>query len=403
MNGNSTFSNAYNDDPTSTLVAVDTSVVNMSQTIFTNLSSLSVSPLFNFQELILYSDGVTVSGFDKTLFALSNGEYIFSGLKISKGKMTWSNLQDAFMVNAIVFDVAQADLSLLSSSVDGIYSNYSSPVIYIDNDPTANQQQTLLLNGSRFTNNVANISAGVLLSVNTNVTVDNCLFSGNAALLGDGGALYLSCDKSMSIPCTYTVSNSVFSNNTAGVDGGAIKYDYYTPDIHLNNSFFNNKATYGPSVASYPAQLQFINQKRDLQMLNTSQVQKLGLPKTAVVFNMTTPLVSGSLITQGITLKLQDQNGTSIVTDNSSVAEMYSLNSNVTVMKSKSVQAVNGQFLFNDVIVVGPPGSIILLQITADSINPFMLSAAYPDLSFSSVYVQAYLRYCQAGEYQTTD
>ena len=49
------------------------------------------------------------------------------------------------------------------------------------------------------------------------------------------------------------------------------------------------------------------------------------------------------------------------MTDNSSVAEMSSLYSNVTVMKSKSVQAQNGQFLFNDVIVVGPPGSSILL------------------------------------------
>lgn len=137
VNGNSTFSNAFNDDPTSTLVAVDTSGVTLSQAIFTNISSLSVSPLFNFQELILYSEGVTVSGFDKTLFALSNGEYVFRGLQISKGKMTWSSLQDAFMVNAIVFDVSQADLSLISSSVDGIYSNFSSPVIYIDNDPTA--------------------------------------------------------------------------------------------------------------------------------------------------------------------------------------------------------------------------------------------------------------------------
>lgn len=189
---------------------------------------------------------------------------------------------------------------------------------------------------------MANISAGVVLSVNTNVTVDRCLFLGNAALLGDGGALYLSCDSSMSIPCAYTVSNSVFFNNTAGVDGGAIKYDYYSPDIHLNNSFVKNNATYGPQIASYPAQLQFINQRRDLQMLNTSQVLKMGLPKTALVFNLTTPLVSGSLISQGITLQLQDQNGTNIFTDNSSVAEMSSLYSNVTVMKSKSVQAQNG-------------------------------------------------------------
>ncbi len=48
ISGNSTFSNAVNDDLTSTLVAVDTSTVVLNQTVFKNLSSVSVSPLFSF-------------------------------------------------------------------------------------------------------------------------------------------------------------------------------------------------------------------------------------------------------------------------------------------------------------------------------------------------------------------
>lgn len=63
--------------------------------------------------------------------------YEFSDLLISKGKMVWQQATDAYMVNSVVFDVVQADLSLTNSSVDGIFSNYSSPVIYIDNDSTA--------------------------------------------------------------------------------------------------------------------------------------------------------------------------------------------------------------------------------------------------------------------------
>ncbi len=51
--------------------------------------------------------------------------------------MVWQQATDAYMVNSVVFDVVQADLSLTNSSVDGIFSNYSSPVIYIDNDSTA--------------------------------------------------------------------------------------------------------------------------------------------------------------------------------------------------------------------------------------------------------------------------
>ena len=156
------------------------------------------------------------------------------------------------MVNSIVFDVSGADLTLVNSSIDGIFSNYSSPVIYINNDPTASLQQSLVLNRTSFTNNVANISAGVILSVNTNVSIDSCAFINNRALHSDGGALYLDCQSTMSIPCAYTISNSVFKNNSAAVDGGAIKYTFYSPDTSLNNSFVNNTASYGPAIASYP-------------------------------------------------------------------------------------------------------------------------------------------------------
>jgi hypothetical protein len=107
--------------------------------------------------------------------------------------MTWLSDIDSFMVNSVVFDVSAADLSISNSEVLGIFTNYSSPVIYIENDPTASQNHDLFLTNSRFANNVANESVGVILSVNTNVTVDGCTFENNAALSKDAGALYLDC------------------------------------------------------------------------------------------------------------------------------------------------------------------------------------------------------------------
>lgn len=94
-----------------------------------------------------------------------------------------------------------------------------------------------------------------------------------------------------------------------------------------------------------------------------------------------------------------------MTTDNSSVAVMSTLSPNVTVMKSKSVRADQGRFLFDDVIVVGPPGSEILLSITTDSISKDKISKAYPTLSgkLPDIYIKAKLRYCIKGEYQTTD
>jgi len=39
------------------------------------------------------------------------------------------------MVNSIVFDVSAADLSIANGTFVGIFSSYSSPIIYIENDP----------------------------------------------------------------------------------------------------------------------------------------------------------------------------------------------------------------------------------------------------------------------------
>jgi hypothetical protein len=52
-----------------------------------------------------------------------------------------------------------------------------------------------------------------------------------------------------------------------------------------------------------------------------------------------------------------DEQMRKLTTDNSSVAVMSSQSPNVTVMKSKSVKSTEGVFDFNDVIVVGPPGT----------------------------------------------
>ncbi len=86
--------------------------------------------------------------------------------------MTWHTGVDPYMVNSIVFDVSSADLMISNGLFDGIFTNFSSPIIYIENDPQASEKHILSLTRSIFINNVANESAGVLLAVNTNVTID---------------------------------------------------------------------------------------------------------------------------------------------------------------------------------------------------------------------------------------
>jgi predicted outer membrane repeat protein len=64
--------------------------------------------------------------------------------------------------------------------------------------------------------------------------------------------LYLDCEDSITYTCNYTITNTDFTNNSAKINGGAIRFTYYKPNIAGNNTFLGNTADYGPNMASYP-------------------------------------------------------------------------------------------------------------------------------------------------------
>jgi hypothetical protein len=61
------------------------------------------------------------------------------------------------------------------------------------------------------------------------------------------------------------------------VNGGAIKYTYYAPDISINNTFKNNTAMYGEKIASYPVQMRFVVENTDLKRSNTGVMRNLNI------------------------------------------------------------------------------------------------------------------------------
>ena len=53
--------------------------------------------------------------------------------------------------------------------------------------------------------------------------------------------------------CEYEVKSSLFQTNIAYYEGAGIYFDYYAPDMDINElTFINNTAPYGKTVASYP-------------------------------------------------------------------------------------------------------------------------------------------------------
>lgn len=133
-------------------------------------------------------------------------------------------------------------------------------------------------------------------------------------------------------------------------------------------------------------------------MLDEEETAKLNITD-GIVFEIDEPLVSGSLMTTIVELTLLDDSDRVLITDNSSIAVMNSIAPDVQVMKSKSVRAVQGQFIFDDVIIIGPPGRDIILKITSDSIKPEKITNAFPSIEQKSIYLKAFLRLCARGEY----
>lgn len=90
------------------------------------------------------------------------------------------------------------------------------------------------------------------MAKNVDVTIQRTTFLNNTAVEGDAGALYLDCEDTHRLNCNYLISHTQFLNNSAKVNGGAIRYTYYKPNITLNNTFTGNTAEYGRDLASYP-------------------------------------------------------------------------------------------------------------------------------------------------------
>jgi predicted outer membrane repeat protein len=73
------------------------------------------------------------------------------------------------------------------------------------------EESTIDIENSTIANFFSTDTGGAIQTLNTDVDLTNCTFSGNQA--DEGGALYLSCDDDAS--CAYNFTNCTFSSNYA--------------------------------------------------------------------------------------------------------------------------------------------------------------------------------------------
>ncbi|CDW86291.1 UNKNOWN [Stylonychia lemnae] len=237
-------------------------------------------------------------------------------------------------------------------------------------------ENSLIIQNSYFYNNSARTIGGVLLSKNTNVYINNSQFINSKALQNSGGVMYLDCESDYFNVCKYQISNSDFTNNTAGLDGAVIKFTYYQPDYTDNNTFVNNSALYGQIEGSYPVTLKLVSGDLLPYIPLKSKVSRASIEESDFdsQFNLTTSLATLS----------------------------SSSNSDIQILKSKTVQAQDGVFNFDDVIIIAKPGSNITLSIVVDSIDKVKLRTVL-GRDVQDIQIYAKMRLCERGEYQTPD
>ena len=114
------------------MIQISNGVVSIKNSSFNKLSSKIYSSLVSLTSNEMTVSFVNVSGFDKTLFVMSSGDYSFDNVAISNGSNT---LLTSY--NSVVFDAESVNISLTNSKFRNFSSLFSSPILYAYNDDSS--------------------------------------------------------------------------------------------------------------------------------------------------------------------------------------------------------------------------------------------------------------------------
>ena len=154
---------------------------------------------------------------------------------------------------------------------------------------------------------------------NSNATLTSNSFIKNNST--KGGAVAFLCD--LGTLCNAVLENNTFVENSA-LEGSAIHYNLFRPDIKDTNTFDRNEATYGYVVSSFPSYLEMPSEDH----LND--------------------IASGQRIANSLLFRVLDYDGQVILSDNSSILIIQSIESGSSVTGETQRVAVRGELSFTD-------------------------------------------------------
>eukprot|EP01083_Nonionella_stella_P302243 1041344_1 len=117
---------------------------------------------------------------------------------------------------------------------------------------------------SQFLNNTAGLNGGHIAQFENTLYIADCVFDGGRAVLGNGGAIWMSRNKILS-GMIATIHNTTFTHNSAAFHGGAILTD--TPSKHKSNVLSLNEVQFTDNEAGHSGSAIYIRNKYDISFI----------------------------------------------------------------------------------------------------------------------------------------
>ena len=333
-----------------------------------SLSGISLSNLSS-SNPILSIDGSTNTHIRNSVMSTLNST--------NYDPFTISNSEFSDITNLTMSGITNNPIYIINSNItliDGIkISSWALDIVF-------DMSSITLMKNSVFQNMGANTSryGGSLYLTNSNSTISNCSFTNNFAMYG--GALYYSWlgSKLWSL----SIQDSAFSNNSASEAGGAFFYDMYRPGL-LNNIFYNNSASYGNNIASYPIKIKQKDSNHDQVVLNN--------------------IGSGISDNINFVFGLYDYDDQITSLDNVSQITIKSIVNDTLVSGATIVKATKGVAAFDNVIFTSNPGySNVSFGLTSNAID-LAKARKQISLNYTLKNIIVNFRFWQPGEIQTNN
>ena len=365
------------------MIEVRSGTLQFTSCTFSNLNN-QVASVMTSIESDINSTSDTYSSITGQIYNLRDSNITFTSATIS-GISLQSN--STLYSDGLVVQGVESKIDIVSSQFSDINDAETGGVIYLNN--TDNTFRFLNISKSSMNNISSRTIGGVIYVENADTYITNSTFDSNTVVdtrNGAGGAVYTTCSIQSGRMWSTVIEDSIFTNNYAYLQGGAIKYNLFAPNI-TNVTFSNNTAQYGPNIAAFALKLELLDGNGNI----------IAEGNTSRIYNTK----SGDTIKTPIKVGVYDQDELiQILDDNYGFVSLASgLNSNTTQLSKNIVaQPTGGVMTFDDFIITAIPTSIVYMEASFEGIDQNKLNILGHNTEIAIVEFSVSIDDCISGE-----